>query len=293
MRDKKVSGIKQIRIERYVIMDKTIEPINRVLISIGPINLHWYGVIIMSGALLGLLLAMRESERRNLPKDTFADLVLFALPISVLFARIYYVLFQWEYYAKHPVEILAIWKGGLAMHGVLTGAVLTIIVFARVKRISFWKLTDILAPSLILGQAIGRWGNFVNQEAHGGPVSRAFLEQLYLPDFIINQMYIEGTYYHPTFLYESIWNFAGFFVLMSLRRVNLRQGELFLTYLIYYSFGRFFIEGMRTDSLMLTEHLRIAQVMSVALILAAIVIIWFRRKKGYANIRYLDNSMSE
>lgn len=274
-------------------MDKAIEPINRVLISFGPINLYWYGAIIIGGALLGLWLAMNESERRNLPKDIFADLVLFALPISILFARVYYVIFQWEYYAKHPLEIMAIWKGGLAMHGVLTGAVLTIVVFARVKGISFWKLTDILAPSLILGQAIGRWGNFFNQEAHGGPVSRAFLEQLYLPDFIINQMYIEGTYYHPTFLYESIWNFAGFFVLMSLRRVNLRQGELFLIYIIYYSFGRFFIEGMRTDSLMLTEHLRMAQVMSAVLILGAILIIWFRRKKGYADIRYLDNTMSE
>ncbi|MCY8235083.1 prolipoprotein diacylglyceryl transferase [Priestia endophytica] len=260
-------------------METTIEPIDRVAINLGPFQIYWYSVIIISGAFIGLWLAMRESERRFLPKNTFSDLVFFAVPISILFARAYYVIFEWDYYSAHPNKIMAIWEGGLAMHGVLTGAVLTIIVFAKVREISFWKITDILAPSLILAQAIGRWGNFINQEAHGGPVSREFLDNLYLPDFIINQMYIKGTYYHPTFLYESLWNFGGFIVLMSLRRVNLRRGELFLTYIIYYSFGRFFIEGMRTDSLMLTEYLRMAQVISVVLIFVAILIIWYRRKK--------------
>lgn len=272
-------------------MESTIEPIDKVAIDLGPIHIYWYSVFIISGILIGLWLAIRESERRDLPKDTFVDLVVIGLPISILTARIYYVIFKWEYYVEHPMKIIAIWEGGLAMHGVLIGAVLTIIVFAKVRHISFWKLTDILAPSLILAQAIGRWGNFINQEAHGGQVSRGFLESLFLPDFIINQMYIEGTYYHPTFLYESLWNFGGFILLMSLRRVNIRRGELFLTYIIYYSFGRFFIEGMRTDSLMLTESIRMAQVTSVVLIFTAMLIIWFRRKKGYADIRYLDNSM--
>ncbi|WP_374722410.1 prolipoprotein diacylglyceryl transferase [Peribacillus tepidiphilus] len=273
-------------------MEKTtIEPIDRIAIELGPIHIYWYGVIIISGAMIGLWLAIRESKRRGLPEDTFVDLVMFALPISIFVSRVYYVMFNWDYYAKHPNKILAIWEGGLAMHGVLIGAVLTIIVFAKVRNISFWKLTDILAPSLILGQAIGRWGNFINQEAHGGPVSREFLENLYLPDFIINQMYIKGTYYHPTFLYESLWNFVGFILLMFLRNANLRRGELFLTYIIYYSFGRFFIEGLRTDSLMLTENLRMAQVISVLLIFAGMIIMWYRRKKGYANIRYLDNGM--
>jgi phosphatidylglycerol---prolipoprotein diacylglyceryl transferase len=268
-----------------------IEPIDRVAIALGPFQIYWYGVIIMSGAFIGLLIATRESERLFLPRETFVDLVFFAIPISIIFARVYYVIFKWEYYSAHPNQILAIWEGGLAMHGVLLGAILTIKVFSKVREILFWKITDILAPSLILGQAIGRWGNFINQEAHGGPVSRGFLEDLFLPEFIINQMYIEGTYYHPTFLYESLWNFGGFIVLMSLRRTNLRRGELFLTYIIYYSFGRFFIEGMRTDSLMLTENLRIAQVISIVLTLVAIQIIWYRRKKGYADRRYFDNGM--
>lgn len=272
-------------------METMIKPFNRVAIDLGPIHIYWYGVLIISGILIGLWLAIRESERRDLPKDTFGDLVFIGLPISIIVARVYYVIFNWEYYAEHPKKIIAIWEGGLAMHGVLLGAVLTMIVFAKQRDISFWKLTDILAPSLILAQAIGRWGNFINQEAHGGPVTREFLENLYLPDFIINQMYIEGTYYHPTFLYESLWNFGGFIMLMSLRRANLRRGELFLTYIIYYSVGRFFIEGMRTDSLMLTESLRMAQVTSIVLIIVAMLIIWYRRKKGYADLRYLDNSI--
>jgi phosphatidylglycerol:prolipoprotein diacylglycerol transferase len=131
----------------------------------------------------------------------------------------------------------------------------------------------------------------MNQEAHGGEVSRAFLENMHLPEFIINQMYINGTYYHPTFLYESIWNIIGFILLLSLRKVNLRRGELFLTYVIWYSIGRFFIEGLRTDSLMLTEHLRIAQTISIALIILAVVLIVLRRMKGYANVRYLDKGV--
>lgn len=272
-------------------MEGLIEPIDRVAISFGPIRVYWYGVIIMTGAFIGLLIAIKESERRSLPKDTFVDLVFCAVPIAIVFARAYYVIFNWEYYSAHPAEIFAVWEGGLAMHGVLIGTCLTFLVYSKIREISFWKLTDILAPSLILGQAIGRWGNFVNQEAHGGPVSREFLEGLYLPDFVINQMYINGAYYHPTFLYESLWNFFGFILLMSLRKINIRRGELFLSYIIYYSFGRFFIESMRTDSLMLTEHLRIAQVVSIVLMFVAFMLIWYRRNKGYANIRYLDKGV--
>lgn len=167
---------------------------------------------------------------------------------------------------------------------------ITAYVYAKKKNVSFWKIADIAAPSIILGQGIGRWGNFMNQEAHGGEVTRAFLENLYLPEFIINQMYINGTYYHPTFLYESIWNFIGFFILIALRRVNLRRGELFLTYVIWYSIGRFFVEGLRTDSLMLTEFLRVAQTISIALVIGAVALLIFRRMKGYADARYLDQS---
>jgi phosphatidylglycerol:prolipoprotein diacylglycerol transferase len=262
--------------------------IDRVAIHIGSIQIYWYGIIIGLGVFLGLWLAMRESERRGLDKDLFVDLLIYAVPISIISARIYYVIFEWSYYKDHLGDIYKIWNGGIAIHGALIGAVITTIVFARSRNISFWKIADIAAPSLILGQAIGRWGNFINQEAYGEEVSRQFLENLMLPDFIIDQMYIQGVYHHPTFLYESLWNFVGFGLLLLLRRVNLRQGEMFLTYVIWYSIGRFFIEGLRTDSLMLFGELRMAQLMSLTLIIGGIILFIVRRKMGYSEKKYLD-----
>lgn len=265
-----------------------IEPLDRVFLQLGPITIYWYGVIIAIGVLLGLWLATREGERLGIRKETFVDLVLIAVPIAIVCARAYYVIFQWDYYSQHISEIPQIWHGGLAIHGGLIGAIVTGVIFSKRRQLSFWKLADIAAPSIILGQAIGRWGNFMNQEAHGGPVSRAFLESLHLPDWIINQMYIQGQYYHPTFLYESLWNILGFLVLLALRRRNLRRGELFLTYIIWYSIGRFFIEGLRTDSLMLTETIRMAQFISLLLIVFAVMMIVVRRMRGLANERYND-----
>jgi len=270
-------------------MNETIQPLNPIAFSIGPIDVHWYGIIIGSGLALALFLAIREGNRRGLPKDTFADLMLWAIPIAIISARIYYVIFEWQYYVNHPADIPKIWNGGIAIHGALIGSVITTIIFAKKRGISFWKITDIAAPSIILGQAIGRWGNFMNQEAHGGEVTRSFLENLHLPDFIINQMYINGTYYHPTFLYESVWDFIGFFLLLLLRRVNFRRGELFLSYVIWYSVGRFFVEGLRTDSLMLGS-LRMAQTISIALIVVAVAIILYRRTKQQSEARYLDQA---
>lgn len=205
-----------------------------------------------------------------------------AFPIALICARTYYVLFEWSYYKNHPSEIIAIWQGGIAIHGGIIGAVLTTIWFCRKRNLSFWKIADVLAPSLLLGQEIGRWGNYMNQEAHGGPVSRSFLESLHLPGFIINQMNINGLYYHPTFLYESIWSFTGVIILVLLKRTDFRRGEIFLTYLLWYSIGRFFVEGLRTDSLMLTSHIRIAQLVSVVLVIVSFVLAWYRRKKGFA-----------
>jgi phosphatidylglycerol---prolipoprotein diacylglyceryl transferase len=271
-------------------MEENIQPLNRIALDLGPFQVHWYGVIIITGLVLAMWLAMRESEKRGLGKDIIADLMLWAIPIAIISARIYYVIFEWDYYSQNLSLIPRIWEGGIAIHGALIGSVATAYFFTKAKGVSFWKLADIAAPSIILGQAIGRWGNFMNQEAHGGEVSRQFLENLFLPDFIINQMYINGAYYHPTFLYESLWNFLGFALLLALRKVNLRRGESFLTYVIWYSVGRFFVEGLRTDSLMLTEHLRIAQTISIFLIVLSILLVIYRRKKGLSEARYLDVS---
>ncbi|WP_445505570.1 prolipoprotein diacylglyceryl transferase [Niallia sp. 03091] len=268
---------------------KEIQPIDPIAFSLGGIDVRWYGVIIGTGLILALLLAIREGNRRGLHKDDFPDLMLWAIPIAIISARIYYVIFEWDYYSQHMSDIPKIWLGGIAIHGALIGAVITTYIFTKRKNISFWKMADIAAPSIILGQAIGRWGNFINQEAHGGEVSRTFLENLYLPEFIINQMNINGVYYHPTFLYESLWNIIGFVLLLVLRKVNLRSGEIFLSYVIWYSIGRFFIEGLRTDSLIVGDF-RMAQLISLCLIVFAIVTIVFRRKSGLANHRYLDTN---
>ncbi|MFA8437322.1 prolipoprotein diacylglyceryl transferase [Pueribacillus sp. YX66] len=272
-------------------METEIVPLDRVAFQLGPISIYWYGVIIATGVLLALILANREGKRLGLPKDTFTDLLMWAVPFAIIGARAYYVIFEWDAYKNNPSKIFAIWEGGIAIHGALIGAVITAIVFARLKGLSFWKLADIAAPSVLLGQAIGRWGNFMNQEAHGGPVTREFLEGLMLPDFIINQMYIDGTYYHPTFLYESLWSFAGVILLLLLRKVSLRRGEIFLTYAIWYSIGRLFIEGLRTDSLLVGDtSIRIAQVVSVLIIVIGTTLIIIRRKRGYSKKRYADKS---
>ncbi|EAC8054199.1 prolipoprotein diacylglyceryl transferase [Listeria monocytogenes] len=259
-------------------MGNGVQPLDPVAIQIGSISVKWYGVIIASAVVIALLLALSEANKRKMDKEIIVDLLIWAIPISIISARIYYVIFEWDFYKNNLGEIVKIWHGGIAIYGALIGAVLTAIIFSRIKKISFWQLADVVAPSLIIAQAIGRWGNFMNQEAHGAETTRSFLESLHLPDFIINQMYIDGAFYQPTFLYESLWNVLGFIVLLIIRRTKIRRGELFLGYVIWYSFGRFFIEGMRTDSLMWGDF-RVSQVLSLLLIVLSIGIIIYRRMK--------------
>ncbi|KKE79652.1 prolipoprotein diacylglyceryl transferase [Oceanobacillus caeni] len=263
-------------------------PLNRVFIEIGPLTIYWYGVIIAVGAGLGLWLAMKEADRLGLNKELLIDFIVYAVPIAIICARIYYVTFEWsERYANGPFwKVFAIWEGGIAIHGAIIGGVLTAIVFSRARKIPFWQLADIVAPSLILAQAIGRWGNFMNQEAHGGPLPDGSIIYDIVPDFIINQMTINGVTYHPTFLYESLWNILIFVLLIILRRYNPLRGEVFLTYVIGYSIGRYFIEGMRTDSLYVIGEWRTAQIVSVIAIVTAILLIIYRRKT--TTIRYND-----
>ncbi|EJK1101753.1 prolipoprotein diacylglyceryl transferase [Listeria monocytogenes] len=259
-------------------MGNGVQPLDPVAIQIGSISVKWYGVIIASAVVIALLLALSEANKRKMDKEIIVDLLIWAIPISIISARIYYVIFEWDFYKNNLGEIVKIWHGGIAIYGALIGAVLTAIIFSRIKKISFWQLADVVAPSLIIAQAIGRWGNFMNQEAHGAETTRSFLESLHLPDFIINQMYIDGAYYQPTFLYESLWNVLGFVILLIIRRTKIRRGELFLGYVIWYSFGRFFIEGMRTDSLMWGDF-RVSQVLSLLLIVLSIGLIIYRRLK--------------
>lgn len=261
-------------------MNVLLSVIDPVAISIGPIKIYWYGIIIALAMLIGISLATKEAQKLGLEEDTMVDMALWAIPIGFIGARLYYVLFKWDYYIQNPSEIIAIWNGGIAIYGGLIAGGLAVYWFARRKKMTLTLLLDILAPSVLLAQSIGRWGNFINQEAHGGAVSRQFLETLYLPEFIIEQMNINGTYYHPTFLYESLWSLLGFILLIILRNQKdlLRRGEVALSYVIWYSFGRFFIEGMRTDSLWIGDIMRVSQILSLVLFISAIILLVYRRR---------------
>ncbi|HEG7639404.1 TPA: prolipoprotein diacylglyceryl transferase [Staphylococcus aureus] len=252
--------------------------IDPVAFNLGPLSVRWYGIIIAVGILLGYFVAQRALVKAGLHKDTLVDIIFYSALFGFIAARIYFVIFQWPYYAENPGEIIKIWHGGIAIHGGLIGGFIAGVIVCKVKNLNPFQIGDIVAPSIILAQGIGRWGNFMNHEAHGGPVSRAFLEQLHLPNFIIENMYINGQYYHPTFLYESIWDVAGFIILVNIRK-HLKLGETFFLYLTWYSIGRFFIEGLRTDSLMLASNIRVAQLVSILLILISISLIVYRRIK--------------
>ncbi len=243
---------------------------NPVAFELFGIEVRWYGILISAGVLIGTILAFREARRVDFDEETLIDLLLYAIPFSVLGARLYYVAFSWEYYKNNLKEILNFRGGGMAIHGAIFTGTIVAILFARKRKVDFWTIGDITFPSLILGQAIGRWGNYINQEAYGTPTN--------LPWGII----IDGQKVHPTFLYESIWDFIVFIYLIWYRKNKSKvSGETLLCYFILYSAGRFFIEGLRTDSLMLGP-LRIAQVVSVISIVLAIYILKKRRKKYLA-----------
>lgn len=259
-----------------------VAALNPIALKLGPFEVHWYGVIIACGVILALILSVREGQRQGLNPDYFYDYILWSLPIALICARTYYVMFEWSYYSTHPSEIIAIWDGGIAIYGALIGAMIVLLVFCRSRQISPWQMLDVVSPTVIMAQGIGRWGNFMNQEAFGRITSRHFLESIHLPKFIINQMYIQGSYRVPTFLYESVWDILGFVVLLILRRQPhlFKRGEVFLTYVMWYAVGRFFVEGMRTDSLMIGNTIRVSQVLSVILFVGALIILVVRRRNS-------------
>ena len=244
--------------------------IDPVAFSLGPLPIYWYGILISSAVLVGTYLALREAKRQDLDPDLFLNTIIISLPAAFIGARLYYVIFNWEYYSKFPAEIPATWHGGLAIHGGLIAAFLVAYLMLRKYRIEFWKAADVAAPSVALGQAIGRWGNYFNQEAYGYEVD---------PAQVPWAMYIDGAYRHPAFLYESLWDLAVFlFLIWFRRREGIKSGDVFLSYAIAYSAGRFVIEGFRTDSLMLTPELRAAQVVSAVVIITAAVLLYVRHK---------------
>lgn len=253
-----------------------------IALEFGPLRMHWYGIFIGGALLLGVNLSTWLAERRKMDPDMVADLA-FALVLGALpGARIYYVLFQWRDYVGHPEKMIAIWEGGIAIHGAVLGGMLAGWAFARWRKISFWALTDIVVPSLILGQAIGRWGNFFNSEAYGAPTDLPW--KLLIPPDRRMVGFESVAYYHPTFLYESVWNLGVFGLVMLLVLKfgqRLKPGMLFCFYAIAYSCGRFWIEGLRTDSLM-AGPLKMAQLVSLVGIVFGAVGLWWLSKMSHS-----------
>ena len=255
-----------------------------IIFELGPIVVRWYGLLIATAVLIGVTLSQYLAKRRRVDPDLLGDLAIWLVIGAIPCARLYYVLFEWQEYSQRPEDIIAIWKGGIAIHGAILGGTIATILFARLKRISLWQLLDLVVPSLILGQAIGRWGNFFNSEAFGKPTDlpwKLFIAPRYRPLDFINY-----EYFHPTFLYESLWNLGVFAILLwlffwGLKSSNrLKTGTLTAVYLVGYSLGRVWIEGLRTDSLTLGS-LKVAQMVSFSAIALGLAILawlyWLNR----------------
>ena len=256
---------------------------NRIAIDLGFIQIYWYSLTMLTGVILGSLYAYLELKKLKIDKEYFFNMIFYAIIFAFIGARLYYVLFNLDYYLNNLIEIPAVWHGGLAIHGGIIGGALTIIIYSlkhKKNKNDIFKYLDISAISILIGQIIGRWGNFFNQEAHGFETTRNFLEKIHIPEFIINGMTINSIVYHPTFLYESLLNLVGLIILLIIRKnKNIKNGMILSLYLIWYSIVRFFIESMRTDSLMLFS-LKMAQVISIILIIFGIIMFIYSKNNN-------------
>ena len=240
---------------------------DRVAFTVFGIDVMWYGILMATGMILGTYLALKEAKRVGISEDDVLNLAIFAIPAGVLGARLYYVIFNWGFYSQNPSQILNFRGGGMAIHGALIGGILAGLIYTKIKKINFLKMADIALIGMPLAQAIGRWGNYINGEAHGGPTD--------LPWGIM----VDGVKVHPTFLYESIWDFGIFIFLWFFRKKKKYEGQVAIYYIILYSLGRFFIEGLRTDSLMIGP-LRMAQVISLVGVVGGIIAHIYLLKKS-------------
>lgn len=247
----------------------------RVAFDLGIIQIYWYSIFIFLAVLVACIIIYKEAKKRKLDEEFIVNLAFNAILFGMIGARLYYVLFNFKYYMANPIEIFEIWNGGLAIHGgILAGGLFTIY-YSKKHNVNTLKIFDIIVVGLIIGQAIGRWGNFFNQEAYGTITTVTNLKNSGIPEFVINGMYILGEYRQPTFFYESIWNFFGFIALLIIRRYPyLKTGQLTGFYLIWYSIARFIIEGMRTDSLMLGQF-KVAQIVSIILFVIGLITLMY------------------
>lgn len=270
-----------------------IDHLSRTAFTVFGQDIYWYGIFIGLGVILGVLLALHEAKRTGQNPDTYLDFIIYAMIIAIIGARLYYVIFSWDFYSQHPEKIFAIREGGLAIYGGIIGGVLTAIVYSHLKKKSFWVMADTMAPSLILGQMLGRWGNFFNKEAFGGYTDNLFAMRYQLSqvrasdvttDILQNLVTVNGVDYiqvHPTFLYESMWSLCVFIILLILQRKKKFDGQVCATYFFGYALGRVWIEGLRTDQLCI-GNVPVSQALSAVLIIASVVLYFFCKKKAAA-----------
>lgn len=257
-----------------------IDPIRQI--SIGPLSIHLYGLIIAMGLMLAVIYALRRKKQFGITEDDLLDGVLWIVPFAIICARLYYCVFSWDTYASDPIRMLYIWEGGLAIYGGVIGAIIGIFVFAKIRKLNPFTILDLVALGFLIGQSIGRWGNFFNREAFG-EATDSFLRM-----GLLNTVTGQTEYYHPTFLYESLWNLAGFLLLHFLSKKRQYDGQIALGYAAWYGLGRAFIEGLRTDSLWWGPF-RVSQMLAaISCAAAVIILLWqaFRphdKKKLYCN----------
>lgn len=268
-----------------------INDISPIAFEIFGLEVYWYGIIIGIGVMSGLLVAMHLAKKTGQDPGFYADFLIYALIFAIIGARLYYVAFEWDSYKEDLSKIFAFREGGLAIYGGVIAAVITLIVYARSKKVNFWKVADTAAPGLVLGQLIGRWGNFFNMEAFGGYTDNLFAmcikksEVKYIPIQLLDKIQvIEGIEYlqvHPTFLYESLWNLGVFCVLLYVHSKKKFQGQIFALYLLGYGLGRVWIEGLRTDQLIIgNSGIPISQLLAGVLIVISGVFIVIKSKKN-------------
>lgn len=266
---------------------------SRVALDLGFIQIYWYSLFIFLGILAAISVCYLEIKKKKIDQAFFFNMVFYGIIFAFIGARLYYVGFNMDYYLQNPIEILEVWNGGLAIHGGIFAAGLFIFFYCKKHKQKTLKIMDILVVGLILGQAIGRWGNFFNQEAFGQITTEASLIAAKVPRFIIDQMYINGAYRQPTFLYESIWNLFGFVALLMIRKYKyLKNGQLTGVYLMWYSAGRCIIESFRSDSLMLGPF-KIAQIVSIVLFVVGLFLFFFcKRGSRFTNL-YREEEQNE
>lgn len=266
---------------------------NPYLIKLGNFSIRWYSVFILIAVVISTVFIVKEAKKFNLTKDFIINLLFWTIIFGIIGARLYFVAFSWEYYSNNLIEIFRVWEGGLAIHGAIIFGIITIIVYCKKYKITPWRILDICAPFLLLSQALGRWGNFINQEAYGPVTTIETLEKLFIPKFIINGMFINGNYYMPTFLFESLWCVLGFIVIMIIRRYKyLKIGQQIGVYFMWYSAFRFFIEYYRQDSLMFYGF-RVAQLVSIILFVIGLAAVSIQGKKPKLEELYNDEKSTE